>query len=38
VRRCASQDAPVGFAKVLEDAILVGSDDVRDAARALAQY
>ena len=38
VQRCASQDAPVGFAKVLEDAILVGSDDVRDAARALAQY
>ncbi|MDT8324596.1 MAG: transketolase C-terminal domain-containing protein, partial [Bacteroidota bacterium] len=38
VRRCASLDAPVGFAKALEDAILVDVENVRSAARALAQY
>ncbi|MCB2204683.1 2-oxoisovalerate dehydrogenase [bacterium] len=38
VRRLASLDAPVGFAKPLEDAVLVGRDDIITAARALAQY
>jgi 2-oxoisovalerate dehydrogenase E1 component len=38
VRRLASLDTPVGFARVLEEATLVGRDDIIGAARALAHY
>lgn len=38
VRRVASLDTPVGFARVLEQAVLVGEDDIHDAALALARY
>ena len=38
VRRIASLDAPVGFAKVLEEHILVGTEDIAAAVRSLAAY
>lgn len=38
VRRVASLDCPVGFAKALEEATLVSEEDIYQAARALAQY
>ena len=38
VMRLASADAPVGFAKVLEQAILVNADDITEKARSLARY
>lgn len=38
VRRVASLDTPVGFAKALEDHILVGTEDIVQAARSLAAY
>ena len=38
VTRLASKDIPVGFAKVLEQATLVNSDDVYAAALKLAKY
>ncbi len=38
VRRVASLDCPVGFSKVLEQAILVSEHDIVSAATALARY
>ncbi len=38
VRRLASLDCPVGFARVLEQAVLVGEEDIFAAAAALARY
>jgi 2-oxoisovalerate dehydrogenase E1 component len=38
VMRLASLDAPVGFAKVLEQAILVSQSDIVERARVLARY
>jgi 2-oxoisovalerate dehydrogenase E1 component len=38
VRRIASLDCPVGFARALEEAALVGVDDIHAAAVALASY
>jgi 2-oxoisovalerate dehydrogenase E1 component beta subunit len=38
VRRTTSLDSPVGFAKELEQQILVGTDDIAASARALAAY
>lgn len=38
VMRLGSKDAPVGFAKSLEKAILVNADDVFEKARSLARY
>lgn len=38
VRRLASLDCPVGFAKSLEQAILVSEDDIVEATRSLARY
>jgi 2-oxoisovalerate dehydrogenase E1 component len=38
VRRLASKDIPVGFAKTLEQATLISAEDLRHAALALARY
>jgi 2-oxoisovalerate dehydrogenase E1 component len=38
VRRLASLDCPVGFAKMLEEAVLVSEEDIYQSARDLARY